>query len=586
MHTLFHTKESSQDYKTYLVVFLTAIVTRIFFFVCIDEPALFYKYPFFAEKLARGADIGERLVDLSPFYLYFLTFLKKAFGVDWILLKFIHSFVGALNCLLLYVVGSRAFRKEIGFLAALIFSVYGNLIILESTLEPTVFVLLFNLLTLYFLLRMREDLDSLGPRCVPPLIAGLFAGLSIITKPNSLLFLPLGVVWLLFWVDRNLAFHKRLSYALLFCGAALLIVMPITVRNYVKLHDFILVTGDAGKVFFHGNGKGATALEGTGLPDEGFAEESTDEPDYAHVLYRKTAARLSGGRLSPSESSSFWVRRALSDILSDPVSYMKLEVKKLFYFFNDYEMHYIAFAYKEYKSSLSFPFIRYGIIASLGLLGMMLAVRDFKKHFLVYGAVFVYLICSMLFLVQSRYRTPAVPYLCLFASYSVYTLREMVVARRFKRVALALVVVGIFFILTHFVYRVEINGVDRWQQATKIHYQMGARPLFEKGRYQEAISELSRCLSIVPDFSPAHNLRGKSLALLGKHEESLVSFKRVISLSPNLPEGYKNAGFHYLIQGDTQAARDYLSKALTLAPHDTKVREALAKLKTETLRRD
>jgi predicted Zn-dependent protease len=249
-------------------------------------------------------------------------------------------------------------------------------------------------------------------------------------------------------------------------------------------------------------------------------------------------------------------------------------------------MHYIAFAYKEYKSSLSFPFIRYGIIVSLGLLGMALAVRDFKKHSLVYGAVFVYLLCTMLFLVQSRYRTPAVPYLCLFAAYSVYTLREMVVARRFKRAAVALVLVGIFFVLTHFVYRAEINGVDRWQQATKIHYQMGARPLFKKGRYQEAISELSKCLSIVPDFSPAHNLMGKSLALLGKHEESLVSFKRVISLSPNLPEGYKNAGFHYLIQGDTQAAIDYLSKALTLAPHDTKVREALAKLKTETFRKD
>lgn len=581
MHTAFHTKRSSQDYKTYLIVFLIAIGARIFFLVCIAEPALFYKYPFFAEKLARGADIGERLIDLSPFYLYCLTFLKKVFGVDWTFVKFIHSFVGALNCLLLYVVGSRAFRKEIGFLAALIFSVYGNLIILESTLEPTVFILLFNLLILYFLLRMREDLDFQGPRCVPLLIAGLFAGLSIITKPNSLLFLPLGAVWLLFCVDRTLAFQKRLSSGLLFCGAALLIVMPITVRNYVKFHEFILVTGDGGKVFFHGNGAGATALEGTGLPDEGFVEESAEEPDYAHVLYRKTAARLSGEKLSPSESSSFWVRRALSDILSDPVSYMKLEVKKLFYFFNDYEMHYIAFAYKEYKSSLSFPFVRYGIIASLGLLGMVLALRDFKKHALVYGAVFVYLLSGMLFLVQSRYRTPAVPYLCLFAAYSVYTLREMVVARRFKRAALALVIVGIFFILTHFVYRVEIIGVDRWQQATKIHYQMGARPLFEKGKYQETISELNRCLAIAPDFSPAHNLRGKSLSLLGKHEEALVSFKRVISMSPNLPEGYKNAGFLYLLLGNRQAARDYLSKALTLAPHDIKVREALAKLEEE-----
>jgi len=120
--------------------------------------------------------------------------------------------------------------------------------------------------------------------------------------------------------------------------------------------------------------------------------------------------------------------------------------------------------------------------------------------------------------------------------------------------------------------------VDRWQQATKIHYQMGAQPLFKKGKYQDAISELNNCSAIVPDFSPAHNLRGRSYAVLGRCEEALVDFKRVISLSPNLAEGYKNAGFLYLLQGDTQAAGDYLSKALTLAPHDTKVREVLAKL--------
>ena len=578
MHTPFYTKPSSQDYKTYLIVFLTAIGARIFFLVYIDEPMLFFKYPFFAEKLARGVDIGERLVDLSPFYLYCLTFLKKVFGVDWTFVKFIHSFVGALNCLLLYAVGARAFRTEVGFLAALIFSVYGNLIILESTLEPTVFVLLFNLLSIYFLLLSKDDSPGRVPRRTLLLIAGFFVGLSIITKPNFLLFLPLAAAWLFFCGNVPLAFQQRLSHALFFCGAALLVVMPITVRNYAKLHDFVLVTADGGKVFFHGNAMGATALEGTGLPDEGFAEEGADEPDYAHVLYRKTAARLSKKKLSASESSRFWVRRALDDILSDPVSYIKLEVKKLFYFFNDYEMHYIASAYKEYKASLSFPFIRYGIIASLGLLGMVLAVRDFKEHFLVYGAVFVYLLSGMLFLVQSRYRTPAAPYLCLFGGHAVFALKEMVAAKRFKTATVALILLGMFFFLTNFFHRDEIIGVDRWQQATKIHYQMGAQPFFKKGKYQDAISELNNCSAIVPDFSPAHNLRGRSYAILGRYEEALVDFKRVISLSPNLAEGYKNAGFLYLLQGDTQAAGDYLSKALTLAPHDTKVREALAKL--------
>jgi tetratricopeptide (TPR) repeat protein len=556
---------------------LTAIGARIFFLVYIDEPTLFIKYPFFAEKLARGVDIGERLADLSPFYLYCLTFLKKVFGVDWTFVKFIHSLVGALNCLLLYAVGSRAFRKEVGFLAALIFSLYGNLIILESTLEPTVFVLLFNLLSVYFLIRANDDSTSPIPRRTISLMAGLFVGLSIITKPSFLLFLPLAAIWLIFCVRGALTFRQRLSSALFFCTAALLVVVPVTVRNFVKLHDFVLVTADGGKVFYHGNGRGATALAGTGLPDEGFAQEGADEPDYAHVLFRKTADRLSGKRLSPSESSRFWVRRALSDILSDPASYIKLEAKKLFYFFNNYEMHYIASAYKEYKASLSFPFIRYGIIASLGFLGMVLATRHFKELSLVYVVVLVYLLSGMLFLVQSRYRTPAVPYLCLFAGHAVFALKLMVGAKRFKTATVGLILLGVFFFLTNFFHRDEILGVDRWQQATKIHYEMGGQPLFQGGKYQEAVTELDKCIAMAPNFSPAYNLRGKAYAVLGRHKEALDDFKQVVTLSPGVSKGFRNLGFLYLLQGDTQVARDYLSKALRLAPHDTKVKEALAK---------
>ncbi len=574
-----HTKESSQIYKAFLLVFIIGIGARLFFLVYIDEPALFVKYPFFAEKLAEGKDIGKRLVDLSPFYLYFMTALKQIFDVNWTYVKFIQSFVGALNCLLVFAVGGRVFRREVGFLAGLMCALYANLIILESTLEPTVFVLAFNLLAVYGLLRARQDDDPSRRAWVWSLLAGLFVGLSIITKPNFLLFLPAAAVWLLFFAEKAQAFPKRLSRVLFFFGAVLLVVIPVTVRNYVKLHDVVLVTADAGKVFFHGNGRGATALEGTGLPDEGFVEEGAGEPDYAHVMYRKTASKLIGRVLSPSESSKFWIKRALDDIISDPVAYMKLEIKKLFYFFNDYEMHYIASAYKEYKASIAFPFIRYGVIASLGLLGMLLALKNFKTRFLLYAVVFVYLFSGMLFLVQSRYRTPAVPYLCLFAGYAIYALKEMVVSKRFKSAAAVLIFLGLFFFLTRFFFTDEIVKVDRWQQATKIHYQMGGKALFKDGKYQQAITELNRCLAMEPNFSPAYNVRGKSYAVLGRYDEALKDFNKVMFLSPNLANGYKNAGFLYLLQGDTRRARSYLIKALSLAPRDTKVKQALAGLK-------
>jgi tetratricopeptide (TPR) repeat protein len=580
MERLWGDKESARDYTVYLVLFSIALATRFFFLVYIDEPIIFFKYPFFAEKLAQGIDIKERIVDLSPFYLYFLTFLRKVLHFDWNLVKPLQCFVGALNCLLVYTLGCRAFRKQVGLFAALLFAVYGNLIILESTLEPTVFVLLFNILTVYFLFEFKQYATVLSKKWARAAVAGLFAGLSIITKPNFLLFLPVAAGWILLLGDRHVRIGARLQALLMFCSMAFLVVLPVTVRNYVKINDFVLVTADGGKVFYHGNGKGATALEGTGLPDEGFMEETREEPDYAHVLYRKTAARLTGKDLTPSESSRFWIGRAVGDILNDPVAYVMLEVKKLFYFFKDYEMHYIAPAYKEYKATLAFPFVRYGMVASLGLLGMVLSLRRFKGLFLLYGMVFVYLLSGILFLVQSRYRTPAVPYLCLFAGYSIYELKEMVASRKFKKTATVLVLVGLFFALTRFILRGEVRRVDQWQQATKIHYQMGGVTLFKAGQYQEAISELSQCLAMVPDFSPAHNLRGKSYAMLGELEKAALSFNKVIALSPQLAKGYKNLGYVHLLQGDRANAEKLLSKALSMDPNDDRLKREILGLRT------
>jgi tetratricopeptide (TPR) repeat protein len=447
-------------------------------------------------------------------------------------------------------------------------------IILESTLEPTVFIILFNLLMVYFLVLAREDTGS--PARITGLIitGGLFAGLSIITKPNALLFLPLGIGWLLFFPTGMPTLCKKWVQVVVFCGSALLVVMPVTLRNYVMLNDFVLVTADAGKVFYHGNGRGATALEGIDLPDCG-RDNNGVEPDYDHVIFRETAAKLSGKTMTPSESSKFWVKRTLADILADPTEFLKREIKKFIFFFTDYELHYIASAHAEYKATLRFPLIRYGVIASLGALGMLLSMRNFKRLFLLYGGIGVYLFAGMLFLVQSRYRTPAVPYLCLFAGSALYGMKEMITAGRFKSLGMSVLLVSVFFVLSHAAFRSEIIQQDRWQEATKTCYQMRARPLFDGGRYGEAIFHLDQCLTLVPDFVPALNLRGKAYAMLGRYQMAEADFKKLIALDPVSPQGYRNIGFVYLLQKKPDQAAIYLKKALALAPHDKKIQDTL-----------
>jgi Flp pilus assembly protein TadD len=120
--------------------------------------------------------------------------------------------------------------------------------------------------------------------------------------------------------------------------------------------------------------------------------------------------------------------------------------------------------------------------------------------------------------------------------------------------------------------------VDLWQKATKIHYQMGAIPYFLKGKYKAAISELNKCLAIVPEFSPAYNLRGKTHALLGKYGDAERDFMKVVALSPKISHGYKNLGFLYLLQEKREMAATYLETANRLDPGNKKIKETLSRL--------
>jgi tetratricopeptide (TPR) repeat protein len=221
------------------------------------------------------------------------------------------------------------------------------------------------------------------------------------------------------------------------------------------------------------------------------------------------------------------------------------------------------------------------MISCLALFGMGLCLVRPIKAYLVFGGLFVYVLSCLLLLVQARYRTPAVPYLCLFAACGLVFMKEALMRRRIGRLTAGVLTLCLLWGVTHFVYTDEIAAVDQWQQATKVHYQMGGKRLINSGRYEEAIAALEQSIALAPRFSPAYNLRGKAYAILGKLEEAARDFESVIHLSPGQAKGYKNLGFLRLLQGRHEAAIHWLSKALTLAPDDEKVKKALQDLPRE-----
>jgi Flp pilus assembly protein TadD len=180
--------------------------------------------------------------------------------------------------------------------------------------------------------------------------------------------------------------------------------------------------------------------------------------------------------------------------------------------------------------------------------------------------------------VNARYRTPAVPYFCLFAGYAIYRLKNMATSHQFKHFGICASFFVAFYLSTHLAFKEALLKHDQWQQATKIYYEMDGRPAFNNGRYQSAVMALTRCMKILPNYYPAHILRGRSYAMLGEYEKAENDFNKAISLNPEDPRGHQNIGFVYLLQKKTDAAEISLEKALKHDPKNKKIKEALTTL--------
>lgn len=447
-------------YRTEILVcgllWIFAFSLRLFFLYTIDIPFVFYKYPDFAAKMLQGIDIGERILDLSPLYLYFMTVMTKYWNGDFIYTKFLQILVGAGNCVLIYLLGRRLFHGKIAVISALMYAVLGNIIVLETTLEPFVFVLFLGLLSINCLDRFRENTLSNRRTYGYTLLSGLFTGFAVITKPNYVLFLPIATVWLLHVARGQRSWRQRMGILAMFLGVTAIVISPVTIRNYVRFHDIVLVTADYGKVFFHGNGPNATGFLAASLPNQ----ENWQEPDSAHVTFRQVATEQTGKPLLPSETSRFWVKVTLQEIFAHPVDHLLLELKKAHLFFHHYEMHLVGAAFVKHKRALAYPFLPYGIISSLAIYGMILGLKRFRTLFLLYGAVCLHFVSCLIFYVTSRYRSPAVPYLCLFAGYALYSLGQFAIQKHFKKLAYGSLGIALLLAVNYLPYKQEIEHVE------------------------------------------------------------------------------------------------------------------------------
>jgi tetratricopeptide (TPR) repeat protein len=401
------------------------------------DPGFYYRW---GQEIASGNWLGKEPFVQSPLYAYLLGILMKIVGTGVGPILVVQSLIGTGTVLLTYLAGRRLFGHGHGVAAAVLIALYGPFIFEEGMVMKT---FLSPFLTLALLLMLDKAGGAEGPRAARLFaVAGIVYGLTTLDRDNFILLAP--VLAGLALVLGGGANRRGLRAAGAFTLGTVLMIAPVTLRNWIVSHEFVLLTTGGGEVFFIGNNADANGLY---VPPP-FVRP---DPRYEHADFIARAGEITGHPMTPMQSSWFWFREGAKFIAEEPLSWLRLLGRKLVHFWNFYELpdnldYDILQRFSPLLSALNgtFPppgwrtlavpaggswapvrlhlYSTFGTVAPLGLFGILLTWRRWRRYLPLYILVFGYMGTVLLFFNFSRFRVPIVPILALFAAPALFAL--------------------------------------------------------------------------------------------------------------------------------------------------------------------
>ena len=533
-------------------LFLFALSCRLLYLHQIALQSPFFDMPvadaeaFFrqAEQLATEFHLGDGPFRQPPLYPAFLGALYLLLGPEFFAFRLVQFALGAVSVVLLYLIGRRVFSPGIALAAGAVAAVCGPLIYFEGELLPPVLAVFLSLSLLLFLLR-EDTLEKLWS-C---LAAGLLLGLAGLAMPGVLLFGPGVAGWILRRADLG-GLSARFGRVALFALGTLLVVGSVALRNYHKGDDLVMLSSNSGLDFYIGN-----------------------NPDYPNSLAIRPGTAWndliqrpeSAGLEKPSEQSAWFWRAALSFAAEQPMAYMGLLAAKAGHFWQGGEIRhktdlYFARTWSALLSGLvwhryiAFPF---GLIAPLGIVGLLLAIRERQAGLLI---VFVlcYALAVVAFFPTSRSRLPAVPLLILLACHAGSWLKTRILERDWRGTAL---VAGLLLLLG---WQLNAGAVTMADEAQDRYYVALASA--RKGMTARATLELHETLKLDPRHYDARLKLAELYTELGYIAQAEGQYRLLVAQAPRKAAPRLNLAHLYLAEGRMEEALSLFEEVVVLEP--------------------
>jgi len=358
----------------------------------------------------RGAESQPSSMQ-APFYPLFLALFYWIGGINsltFLSIQAVQALLSSLTALLIYLTVNRLFNRRVALCACFLVAFYPYFIMYSLRLVPCTTILFFLALAIYFLYKTKEE-----PTKANQFFCGLSMAITLLSEPVVFPFFLLSLLWLMQNHSEPLSHKVRRS--LLILSVMLLGMSPWLIRNF-SIHHRVVFKPAFGYCLWIGNHPGATGICPIRLKQyiiQTFSEET----------FRELQA------MSEIERERFFYNKALTFIKEHPLEFLKLSLKRVYYYWW-FPPDHLVFPGPGREYSL-IKKVSYGILLIFGMIGSVFSRQKWKEISLFWMLFLTLtLIYGVSLLGAQRYRMPIDLYLCVFASYTLIGLEAYLAEKR------------------------------------------------------------------------------------------------------------------------------------------------------------
>ena len=330
-----------------------------------------------------------------PGYPAFIAAVWSIGPDTYAFLRIVQACVGALTIVLVFLVAGSVFDERVAVGASLLMSIYPLWVYTSTTAYPQVIACALFYLILLLALRSEARLSLEYSASI-----GVLTGIAVLCIPAYVVLLPALLAWLV-CVRQPRELRKAIRFWGVCTLAAITVVAPWSIRNWIANHEVIPVATNGPINFWLGNNPWATL--------------NTKSHLHPFAIY---GARLE--RLSPQEQDRFLIKMATQYIQAHPLRTFGFTVAKFFAFFRPWPGQITGSDMPGRAVLLWLDGIIWIVVMVFGILGFVLLRHQYSQIWL-WALVIVFLaFLYSLFFPAMRFRTPVDAMFGMLAIAAVY----------------------------------------------------------------------------------------------------------------------------------------------------------------------